>query len=241
MVRRLQSGVNDLATLFPSVANEACGWDPFAVLSAVKDKKEWQCSNGHRWMATVNHRTSSGTQCPYCSGRKAMEGVNDLKTMFPSLAQQAYNWNPSNYLPQSNQKKQWICENKHIWQAAIYMRTFRHTGCPLCNTGGFNPSQDAWMYLVETPDKLKIGITNKPKSRLRTHRQHGWQLMEIAGPMPGSYVAHIETIIKRWIKASGLRLDGTHENWTKDACDVSSLREIAMLAGLDARDCHWLR
>lgn len=240
MVRILQKGVNDLATLFPEIADEAYGWDPSLILSAIKDKKEWQCSQGHRWSATVNHRTSSGTKCPYCAGKKPIEGVNDLATLFPSLAEEACGWDPSSFLPQSNKKQYWRCSCGYIWKASIYMRSHRGTGCPSCNTGGFNPTLDAWMYFISRSQELKIGITNAPQNRLRFHCKNGWQLIEIAGPAPGQIVAKAESRIKQWLKHSNLRIDGTHENWRKKDFHPTSLRNIAKAAGLDEDECRWL-
>lgn len=240
MVRVLKQGINDLATLFPEVAKEAYGWDPSLILSAVKDKKEWRCAHGHRWFATVNHRTSSKTKCPYCSRKLPIKGVNDLATLFPSIAAEAYGWDPSDYLPQSNKKKNWKCACGHIWPASIYMRSHRNTGCPACSTGGFDPTKDAWMYFIERSTEFKIGITNKPKNRLRFHRRYGWSLIQIAGPMPGHLVADVELKIKKWLKKSNLRIDGSHESWRKKDYYAVSLQNIALTAGVDAADSYWL-
>lgn len=45
----------------------------------------WKCGKGHEWQAKVSSR-SSGRGCPYCSGRYAVKGENDLQTVNPSLA-----------------------------------------------------------------------------------------------------------------------------------------------------------
>jgi len=68
-------GINDLATTHPQLASE---WHPTKngeltpemVTFGQGKKVWWQCSNGHDYQATVNHR-SGGTNCPYCnSGRQ---------------------------------------------------------------------------------------------------------------------------------------------------------------------------
>lgn len=47
----------------------------------------WKCRSGHSWEASINNR-SKGTGCPYCAGRKALRGYNDLKTVWPLIAEQ---------------------------------------------------------------------------------------------------------------------------------------------------------
>ena len=43
----------------------------------------WKCSKGHEWQAVVASR-NRGSGCPYCSGRKAISGINDLETLSSS-------------------------------------------------------------------------------------------------------------------------------------------------------------
>ena len=49
----------------------------------------WICKKGHSYQSTVARR-QSGCGCPYCSGRIAVAGENDLQTLFPEIAKQ---WN----------------------------------------------------------------------------------------------------------------------------------------------------
>ena len=44
----------------------------------------WKCKNGHEWVTTLNNR-ARGSNCPYCSGRYAISGENDIATLFPEL------------------------------------------------------------------------------------------------------------------------------------------------------------
>ena len=79
---------------------------------------------------SVCNRTGLGSKCPYCSGKKAIKGENDLQTLFPELAKQADGWDPSELLPQSNKKVGWKCDLGHRWEASVDSR--RKTGCPYC-------------------------------------------------------------------------------------------------------------
>ena len=133
-------GYNDLQTINPDLAKEwnyekNNGLTPADVLLNSNKKVWWQCSDGHEWQATINHR-SRGNGCPYCLGRNAIKGKNDLQTINPDLALE---WNyekndglaPADVLPGSHKKVWWQCSDGHEWQAVISSRT-KGNGCPYC-------------------------------------------------------------------------------------------------------------
>jgi hypothetical protein len=59
-------GFNDLATVNPTLASEAHGWDPTSLTSKSNKKVGWICSSGHEWKTNVANRTY-GTGCPSCA------------------------------------------------------------------------------------------------------------------------------------------------------------------------------
>ena len=72
--KRLVVGVNDLATVNPSLAAELAddlneGLTARDLTECSGKKVKWRCEAGHIWMATVDSR-SPGRNCPYCAGRK---------------------------------------------------------------------------------------------------------------------------------------------------------------------------
>ena len=133
-------GENDLQTVNPTLAKD---WDyekngeltSSDVLPNNNKKVWWKCSKGHEWQATINTR-NNGIGCPYCSGRYAIQGKNDLQTVNPTLAKE---WNydkngdltPSDVLPNSGKKAWWKCSKGHEWQARITERN-RGASCPYC-------------------------------------------------------------------------------------------------------------
>lgn len=96
----------------------------------------WQCSKGHEWESVFNTRTRRGDGCPYCSGRYAIVGENDLATVNPLLAAE---WDFSKNHPLTPPQVKsftakrvwWICREGHEWQALIYSRSNGHA-CPYC-------------------------------------------------------------------------------------------------------------
>ena len=97
----------------------------------------WLCKNGHRFSARIDHRTIMGSNCPYCTGKRPILGVNDLATTYPELLQEwDYEKNmltPEHYLAGSNKKVYWVCKScGHHWSAQIISRTMKNAGCPVC-------------------------------------------------------------------------------------------------------------
>ncbi len=134
---------NDLTSAFPNIAAE---WHPVkngnltprSCTPASNRRVWWICPLGHEYQAAIGARTLNGSGCPYCSGRKALKGFNDLATLEPKIAAQ---WHPTlngTLTPEkvtagSARKAWWQCAEGHVWKAVIHSRTGkRKCGCPVC-------------------------------------------------------------------------------------------------------------
>ena len=69
--RKIKPGFNDLATTNPDLVKE---WDfeknvikPNEVSRGSREKVWWKCHEGHRYQASIYHRTSGNTACPECN------------------------------------------------------------------------------------------------------------------------------------------------------------------------------
>ena len=139
---------NSLATVHPELVAE---WSeknlpltPDKITFGSNKRVWWKGSCGHEWQASVKAR-SSGEKCPICSGARVVEGINDLATLKPQLAQE---WSKKNELKPtevsvaSHKKIIWKCKHGHEWTASIKSRTVNGTGCPYCShnkvLAGFN-------------------------------------------------------------------------------------------------------
>lgn len=155
-------GENDLASRFPAIARQ---WDleknggltPEGCTAASNRRVWWTCPLGHSYRAAVGARTVSGSDCPYCAGRKVLPGFNDLATLAPAVAA---SWHPSlngTLTPDmvtvgSRHKVWWICPQGHVWKAVIYSRTGeKQCGCPVC--AGRHPGPH------RRKDPLPVGIS----------------------------------------------------------------------------------
>ncbi len=140
--KKVLKGYNDLQVVNPTLAKE---WNcekngnlkPENFTANSGRKVWWKCNKGHEWQATINDR-NNGKGCPYCSGRFAVKGKNDLQTVNPILAKE---WNyekngnlkPGDFTENSGQKVWWKCNKGHEWQAIIKNRN-KGQGCPVCNS-----------------------------------------------------------------------------------------------------------
>lgn len=91
--RKVVPGANDLETAYPELMarwdygkNEASGLRPSEIRPKVRRSAWWRCGHEHSWQATVKGVVLYGKAvCPYCSGRRAWPGYNDLATLRPEL------------------------------------------------------------------------------------------------------------------------------------------------------------
>ncbi len=152
----------------------------------------WKCSKGHEWQAVIMSR-NKGRGCPYCSGRIAIKGENDLQTTNPLLARE---WNhernigitPSDVLPNSEKKVWWKCNNGHEWQAMVYSRN-QGRGCPYCSNKdvlkGYNDLQtinpslaNEWNYEKNEGLTPRDVVSNSNKRVWwKCNNGHEWQAM----------------------------------------------------------------
>ena len=123
-----------LSVTHPELAKEADGWDPSSITKGHDTKKAWKCKLGHKWEAAPYSRTGVNKRgCPYCSGKSAWKGFNDLATLFPKIAEEAFGWDPSLVTAGSKKIMEWKCQEGHIYESACHQRTGRRkSGCSIC-------------------------------------------------------------------------------------------------------------
>ena len=117
---------------------------PDDVLQSSQSRIFWVCPVGHEWEATVFSRCYRLSGCPYCAGKRATPGTNDLATVNPALALE---WHPTRntdspntILPKSGKKAWWVCSEGHEWESTVYNRS-SGTGCPYCAGSRVTPGE----------------------------------------------------------------------------------------------------
>lgn len=94
----------------------------------------WTCSRGHDWESPIDRR-SSGSGCPYCSGRTAHPD-NAVSVLRPDLLSE---WSveknvgirPDEVMLNSSKKVWWKCLHGHEWQISPAARK-NGSDCPYC-------------------------------------------------------------------------------------------------------------
>ena len=197
-------GYNDLATTHPALVAEAL-FDATTVTFGSKKRVPWRCSLGHKWIGSVAHRAIRGDGCPYCSNKAVLPGYNDLATTHPQIAADAQ-FDPTTVTWGSHVKVSWRCQENHAWKATVKSRALSGTGCPVCAVTGYNPSKRGWLYLLshDVWSMMQIGITNDPDARLAVHARHGWEVVDLRGPMDGVLAQGWEQSILRFLRSSGV-------------------------------------
>lgn len=156
-----------LSTVRPDLAAE---WDyekngkinPEYVQAFSNKKVWWKCPKcGMSYRMTVNNRAGEKhSNCPYCSKKRIVKGLNDFGTEHPELLSE---WDgeknalsPFDVSSGSKKKVWWKCSSGHSWEASIYSRVSLHTGCPFCahqKTDGSNSFGALFPTLLEEWDE----------------------------------------------------------------------------------------
>lgn len=101
----------------------------------------WQCQQNkdHVWHASVNARTTTSGNCPFCN-RTRVSSDNSLLSTHPLIANEWHPFKnkelkPDKFLSGSSKVVWWQCKknSKHEWQAAITSRVSNNSSCPYCN------------------------------------------------------------------------------------------------------------
>ena len=169
-----------LAETHPDLAAQAHGWDPTTVAAKSKQKRAWECQLGHVWEAEVRSRSVIGASCPFCEGRRAIPGVNDLATLHPLEAAEAFGWDPGVVNPNSHKKLEFMCAKGHVFLRAV-RRHVEATGCPVCQNDrvliGFNDLATTHPELAAQAvgwDPTTVTAGTRKKLQWKCSRGHTW-------------------------------------------------------------------
>lgn len=153
-----------LTSEFPDIAKE---WDysknnrnPEEFIPGSNYNANWICPKGHHYSTAIAKRTQRGDGCPFCSGKQALAGFNDLLTLMPELALE---WHPEKndlmpyeVRPGSKKKVWWICPKCGCeYQAIISNRTIHHSDCPKCRYKKASASRREHNRLLRESSKPK--------------------------------------------------------------------------------------
>ena len=108
-----------LSEALPELAKEAIDLDGDSVSTGSNKRYIWVCVKGHQYEMEVTARVR-GRGCNICSNTFTHFGYNDLAATHPQIAAEADGWDTAKVTFRSGQKRAWICEFGHKWNAHIY-------------------------------------------------------------------------------------------------------------------------
>lgn len=131
---------------------------PEMVYPLSSKKVWWLGACGHEWYMSIQNRVLQRCNCPICSGKRIVSGINDLLSNYPDLCNE---WNyelnnkagifPDHVAPHSDRKAWWSCKRcGHTWYAKIDGRTRMQAGCPECGKAVISRSKFKPVLCVET-------------------------------------------------------------------------------------------
>lgn len=158
---KVLTGYNDLATTDPDLAVLYSSKNDRPVSMVRKDSNfyvYWECPECHYVYAKrLNDKAPDNSDCPICSKRLAIEGLNSLQDEYPDLP---FIWSDKNekktteVTSLSSYKAIWVCPTcKHEFKAEVRRVVAGEIECPVCTgkvaIAGYNSFAD------EHPDIAK--------------------------------------------------------------------------------------
>ena len=191
---KVLAGFNDLATLFPEVANE---WSdknekkPTEVMAFANSKAWWKCRTcGYEWNTLISTR-SGGSKCPCCSGYTFIKGKNELKSTHPQIAKE---WSEKNYPLQpdevnakSRKNVWWHCRKcGNEWKSVINARV-KGAVCPVCAErevlAGYNDLATTdrkllveWDYELNKLKPIEVSRNSAKRAWWKCRYGHSWSM-----------------------------------------------------------------
>lgn len=211
----------------------------------------WICERGHRWEAYIYSRTGGGKSCPYCSGKRVLEGFNDLQSTSEGAMElwdfeKNSSLDPKSLSKFSHKSAWWTCARGHSWQAAIYSVAVNGTGCPYCSGAraekGFNDLESErpqlalqWLYEknAASPDSVTSG--SRRLAHWRCEKGHEWSAR--IDSRSGSQKAKCP-YCSNYLALEGFNdLKTTHPSLASEWCDElnGELKPTAVTAGAHKR------
>lgn len=144
-------------------------------------KMSWKCSKDHVWDAMVSARTGQSQGCPYCAGKRAWPGYNDLASQRPDVAARSVDLDPETVTLGSKQEGRWRCDLGHEWKSSV-REVVAGQKCAVCLgqqvQEGVNDLRTLFPDLARelvNPDDYMVAANSHRLLRWRCVLDHEWE------------------------------------------------------------------
>ena len=171
----------------------SAGLEPLIAYPGRSSPWPCRCERCHRTVSPRYGAVSRGGGCKYCNDTA-------IKPDVAAAAMHAADLQPLEIYPGS--LRRWKCQCLKCGRTVSPCYTTIQRGgggCRWCANSGFKSGEDAVVYLMTNPGygAVKIGITDADGSRVRKHKQRGWQSLAAVN-VPGEVALVIEAEILDW-------------------------------------------
>jgi len=167
--------------------------DPFKTNYGSEERVYWNCSKCFsQFKAKINKRTSDGSDCPFCDGKKT-NNTNSLGTLYPDVAKRLRDSQVANEItPFSSKKVEVKCNDcLEYFTASICSIVNAHIdgscGCPYCSGKQVNSKNNLtithpelckeWDYdkNATRPEQYTAGCGSRNKVWWKCNKNHSWE------------------------------------------------------------------
>lgn len=160
--RILQRGINDLASQYPELSKEYDSTKnplpPEKICISSSDTSIWwKCDDEHSFQSAVSHRINTSQECPVCTRRIVVPGINDLKRKYPDIIK-IWDYDKNERLPEHISDRTidrfyFKCDKGHSYTARKEMIANYGCKCLVCENKilakGVNSFADARPELLD--------------------------------------------------------------------------------------------
>ncbi len=181
------------------------------------EKLEFTCDRGHEHQISWG-KFRQGKGCIYCAGMVVTH--EQVEAEFNQRG-----WELLSKYERAHQRLEFVCDRGHQHQIS-YHSFKQHTGCGLCNPGGYNREHPGRLYYIrfdfpDRPPLYKIGVTNRTvKARFSTEKSPYTVLLDEWHKDGSISYDKEQTLLKRYkkyqYKGPKLLESGDTECFTKD-------------------------
>lgn len=193
--RQLLSGFNDLKTLYPALASEydtkKNNTTPDNVLITNNlDNTWWKCSKGHEFQRSVWYRINYTRECPICSRRIVIKGINDFQTKYSRIVDiwdfDKNDRNPDEISDRCNDKYYFKCEVGHHYERNLSTVIYNDFECPVCSGRQIQVGVNS---LLDTHKELAMELSpNEKRKTSEFHKSYAYNALWRCKVCQGDYL-----------------------------------------------------